>query len=90
VILRQRIWKLSVDVTDFWAARVCSCSAHRTEPGYRFASRVTSEYVYDALGNLRAVDLPDGTAIDYGIDGQVRGKWGEATRGASLSLLFAD
>ncbi len=35
------------------------------------AGRTTS-YHYDALGNLRQVTLPDGTTIDYLIDGQNR------------------
>ncbi|MGJ0428053.1 PKD domain-containing protein [Methylobacter sp.] len=32
----------------------------------------TANYHYDVLGNLRHVDLPNGTAIDYLIDGQNR------------------
>jgi RHS repeat-associated protein len=32
----------------------------------------TTTYDYDALGNLRHVELPDGTDIDYVIDGQNR------------------
>jgi len=32
----------------------------------------TTAYDYDALGNLRGVDLPDGTKIDYVIDGKNR------------------
>ncbi|MCI0563830.1 MAG: hypothetical protein MN733_35595, partial [Nitrososphaera sp.] len=32
----------------------------------------TTTYDYDVLGNLRAVTLPDGTRIDYLIDGQNR------------------
>ena len=32
----------------------------------------TTTYGYDALGNLRSVDLPDGEQIEYGIDGQNR------------------
>jgi RHS repeat-associated protein len=32
----------------------------------------TTSYVYDALGNLRTVVLPNGTRIDYVIDGQNR------------------
>jgi RHS repeat-associated protein len=32
----------------------------------------TTTYVYDALGNLRAVTLPDGTQISYVVDGQNR------------------
>jgi RHS repeat-associated protein len=37
----------------------------------------TTTYDYDVLGNLRGVLLPDGTAIEYIIDGQTRrvGKW---------------
>jgi RHS repeat-associated protein len=31
-----------------------------------------TKYAYDAVGNLRSVTLPDGTAIDYLIDGQNR------------------
>ncbi|MDX2166761.1 MAG: RHS repeat-associated core domain-containing protein [Deltaproteobacteria bacterium] len=34
-------------------------------------SAVTT-YAYDGLGNLRHVDLPDGTAIDYVVDGRNR------------------
>jgi len=36
------------------------------------AGTATTAYRYDVLGNLRHVDLPDGTAIDYLIDGQNR------------------
>ena len=32
----------------------------------------TTTYGYDALGNLRSVELPDGEQIEYGIDGQNR------------------
>ena len=32
----------------------------------------TTSYVYDVLGNLTSVTLPDGTRIDYIIDGQNR------------------
>jgi YD repeat-containing protein len=28
----------------------------------------TTSYAYDALGNLRRVDMPDGTLIEYVID----------------------
>jgi len=35
-------------------------------------SGVTTTYTYDALGNLTAVTLPDGTQIEYVIDGRNR------------------
>jgi RHS repeat-associated protein len=36
------------------------------------ASGETTSYIYDALGNLMSATLPDGTRIDYLIDGQNR------------------
>jgi len=36
------------------------------------AGTATTAYRYDVLGNLRHVDLPEGTAIDYLIDGRHR------------------
>src|SRR5262249_4549268 len=33
-------------------------------------NNATTTYTYDALGNLRTVVLPDGTRIDYVVDGQ--------------------
>ncbi len=32
----------------------------------------TTRYTYDALGNLRHVELPDGRVIDYLVDGHNR------------------
>jgi RHS repeat-associated protein len=36
------------------------------------ATNRTTTYTYDALGNLLAVTLPDGTRLDYVVDGQGR------------------
>jgi RHS repeat-associated protein len=41
----------------------------------------TTIYTYDALGNLRHVELPDGTAIDYVVDGRNR-RIGKKVNGA--------
>ncbi len=38
----------------------------------RTAAGQTTRYAYDPLGNLRQVTLPDGTRIDYLVDGQNR------------------
>ena len=38
----------------------------------KIALEGTTVYDYDVLGNLRAVTLPDGTKIEYLIDGQNR------------------
>src|SRR5690606_348784 len=40
--------------------------------GLRIVATDTTRYDYDALGNLRAVTQPDGTAIEYVIDGRSR------------------
>jgi RHS repeat-associated protein len=41
----------------------------------------TTKYTYDALGNLNAVRLPDGSQVDYVIDGQNR-RVGKKVNGA--------
>ncbi|MCA1792222.1 MAG: hypothetical protein LC667_20955, partial [Thioalkalivibrio sp.] len=50
----------------------------------------TTAYGYDALGNLRRVDLPDGTMIEYVIDGQNR-RVGKKLNGVlQRAWLYAD
>jgi RHS repeat-associated protein len=49
---------------------------------------VTS-YTYDVLGNLRHVNLPDGTAIDYVIDGRNR-RIGKKVNGALTEAYIYD
>jgi RHS repeat-associated protein len=50
----------------------------------------TTHYVYDALGNLRSVTLPDGTLIEYVIDGQNR-RIGKKVNGTLVrGWLYAD
>jgi RHS repeat-associated protein len=50
----------------------------------------TTAYHYDVLGNLRHVDLPNGTAIDYLIDGQNR-RIGKQVNGVlKQGLLYQD
>lgn len=44
----------------------------------------TTTYVYDVLGNLKSVTLPNGTLIEYVIDGQNR-RIGKKVNGKSLS-----
>ncbi|MGD9127713.1 MAG: hypothetical protein PVH19_10075, partial [Planctomycetia bacterium] len=47
-------------------------------------------YDYDVLGNLRSVDLPNGTAIDYIIDGENR-RIGKMVDGVlEMGLLYKD
>ena len=50
-------------------------------------SEGTTSYDYDAFGNLRHVTLPDGTAIDYLIDGQNR-RIGKKVNGAVVEGLL--
>jgi len=47
----------------------------------------TTAYQYDALGNLTAVTLPDGTAVDYLIDGRNR-RIGKKLNGALLQRFL--
>ncbi|MGK2858268.1 MAG: hypothetical protein ACSLFQ_13790 [Thermoanaerobaculia bacterium] len=50
----------------------------------------TTTYDYDVLGNLRRVDLPDGTVIEYMIDGQNR-RVGKKVNGVlERAWLYAD
>ncbi len=39
---------------------------------YQSTPNTTSSYVYDVLGNLKSATLPDGTLIEYVVDGQNR------------------
>ncbi|RMH79769.1 MAG: RHS repeat protein, partial [Calditrichaeota bacterium] len=59
-LLRQGNWEYSYDAAGDLASK---------------RNRVTGEatrYEYDVFGNLRRVELPDGRAIEYVIDGQNR------------------
>ena len=47
----------------------------------------TTGYVYDVLGNLRKVTLPDGRVIDYLIDGQNR-RIGKKVNGSLVQALL--
>jgi len=50
----------------------------------------TTNYIYDALGNLRTVTLPDATQIEYVIDGQNR-RVGKKVNGTLVKgWLYAD
>ena len=50
----------------------------------------TTNYDYDVLGNLRGVDLPDGTEIDYIVDGESR-RVGKVVNGTlETELLYKD
>ena len=50
----------------------------------------TTRYSYDVLGNLRSVTLPNGTAIEYLIDGQSR-RIGKKVNGARVQgFLYQD
>jgi RHS repeat-associated protein len=51
---------------------------------------VVTRYTYDVLGNLKAVTLPDGTAIEYVVDGQNR-RIGKKVNGALVQgFLYQD
>lgn len=50
----------------------------------------TTTYAYDALGNLLAVTLPDGTQVEYVVDGQQR-RVGKKVNGTLVQgFLYAD
>ena len=50
----------------------------------------STTYGYDALGNLRAVSLPDGRSIEYVIDGQSRRVGKRANGSLQRGWLYAD
>lgn len=53
-------------------------------------ARRCAPYTYDALGNLRRVEQPDGTLVDYVIDGRNR-RVGKKVNGVLvLGWLYAD
>jgi YD repeat-containing protein len=50
----------------------------------------TTTYHYDALGNLRAATLPDGTTIEYLVDGRHRRVGKKVTGALAQGFLYQD
>jgi len=49
-----------------------------------------SKYTYDALGSLRHVELPNGTTIDYVVDGEGRRIWKKRNGVLEQGFLYSD
>ena len=49
-----------------------------------------TQYVYDALGNLKSVALPDGRTVSYVVDGENRRVWRMITGGETKGWVFKD
>jgi RHS repeat-associated protein len=49
-----------------------------------------TEYYYDLLGNLKGVDLPDGTSIEYLIDGKGRRIWKQVDEVSVKGFVYRD
>lgn len=44
-------------------------------PASKVDGSAETQYDYDLMGNLKAVDLPDGRQLDYMVDGHGRRIW---------------
>jgi RHS repeat-associated protein len=71
--------------TDTYAYRASGELKSKTDT----ATNQTTNYTYDPLGNLLAVTLPDGTHLDYVVDGQNR-RIGKKVNGTLVQCFLYD